>query len=185
MSENEKSGAASDIADELVAVARVVRTRGLRGEVVADLLTDFPDRFDGLDQLIRVTPSGQREAIKLEEHWLQGNRIVFKFAGFDNIEAAKALVGSELTVPESDRVKLSEDEYYDWELSGCRVETVAGEQVGHVLGVMHTGATDLLVIDGTDSGREYLIPLADEICVKIDMTSKLIRVDLPEGLLEF
>lgn len=185
MRENEKIEPASDSGDELVAVARVVRTRGLRGEVIADLLTDFPERFAGLNRLIRVTPYGKRETIELEEHWLQANRIVFKFAGYDSIEAAATLIGSELTVPESERVVLSDDEYYDWELTGCRVESIAGEHVGRVRTVMHTGATDLLVVDGATSEREHLIPLAAEICVEIDKVEKLIRVDLPDGLLEF
>ena len=176
---------APELSNELVAVARVVKTRGLRGEVVADLLTDFPERFDGLEKLIRVAPDGQRHTIELEEHWLQSNRIVFKFSGYDSIDAAATLIGSELTVPESERVELSDGEYYDWELSGCRIESVSGEHIGQVRGVMHTGATDLLVVDGATSGREHLIPLADEICVEIDKDSKLIRVDLPDGLLEF
>lgn len=185
MIENEKIDTSADCGDELVAVARVVRTRGLRGEVVADLLTDFPERFDGLASLIRVTPDGERVTIGIEEHWLQSNRIVFKFAGYDSIETAATLIGCEMTVPESERVELSDDEYYDWELSGCRVESISGDHIGHVQGVMHTGATDLLVVDGGISGREHLIPLADEICVEIDKDRKLIRVDLPDGLLEF
>jgi 16S rRNA processing protein RimM len=172
-------------AEELIAVAKVVKVRGLKGEVVADLLTDFPERFEGLEHLIALTANGSRQSLLLEEHWLQGGRIVLKFAGYDTIEAASALVGYELTVPEAERVQLSEDEYYDWELEGCRVENVAGERVGVVRGVMHTtGANDLLVVEG-EQGREHLIPMVEEICVSIDITSKLIRIDAPEGLLDF
>ena len=185
MNVDEKTNAESDNSDELVAVARVVRTRGLRGEVVAELLTDFPERFDGLERLIAVRPDGRRESIELEEHWLQARHIVLKFAGYDSIDAAGALVGSEMTVPEEERVVLSDNEYYDWELTDCRVESIAGEHIGQVRGVLHTGATDILVVDDANTGREHLIPLADEICVDIDKKSKLIRVDLPEGLLEF
>lgn len=186
MSADEKAGAVAPAGtEELVAVAQVVRVRGLRGEVVADLLTDFPERFDGLERLIAVRPDGRRETLVLEEHWLQARRIVLKFAGYDSIEAAGALVGYELTVPEAERVKLPADEFYDWELSGCRVETIAGEHVGPVRTVMHTGATDLLVVDGAATGREHLIPLAEDICIEIDIERKLIRIDAPEGLLEF
>ena len=181
----EKTSPESDNSDELVAVARIVRTRGLRGEVIAELLTDFPDRFDGLERLIAVRPDGTREIVELEEYWLQSKHIVLKFAGFDSIEAASALIGYEMTVPEAERVELSDDEYYDWELTGCRVENTAGEHIGQVREVMHTGPTDLLVVDGANTGRDHLIPLADEICVEIDKDSKLIRVDLPDGLLEF
>lgn len=182
---DEKTSTESDNCDDLVAVARILRTRGLRGEVIAELLTDFPERFDGLERLIAVRPDKSREILVLEEHWLQANRIVLKFAGYDSIEAANTLVGFELTVPEADRVALSNDEYYDWELTGCRVENIEGEHVGQVRGVVHTGATDLLVVDGANLGREHLIPLADEICVEIDKETKLIRIDAPEGLLEF
>ena len=182
---DEKISAESDKVDDLVAVARVVRTRGLRGEVVAELLTDFPDRFDGLERLIAVTPDGTRRIVELENHWLQAKHIVLKFAGYDSIEASSQLVGLEMTVPEAERVELSVDEYYDWELTGCRVENIAGEHIGQVREVMHTGPTDLLVVDGPNTGRDHLIPLAAEICVEIDKTGKLIRVDLPDGLLDF
>ena len=78
---------------DLVVVARVARTRGLRGEVIADLLTDFPERFDALENLIAVAPDGSRRSLQIEEHWFQGRRIVFKFAGYDSIEAAKQFAG--------------------------------------------------------------------------------------------
>ena len=172
-------------ADDLVAVARAVRTRGLRGEIVADLLTDFPERFEGLENLIGVAPDGTRRKLKLEEHWFQSGRIIFKFAGFDSIEASSALIGYEFAVRETERMELEEDEFYDWELQGCRVETVSGEQLGVVREVLRTGGVEVLVVAGDATAREHLIPLAEEICVEIDIEGKLIRVDPPEGLLEF
>lgn len=180
----EKEASPADASDDLVAVARAVKTRGLRGEIVADLLTDFPERFEGLEELIALSPSGERRTLRLEEHWLHQNRIVFKFAGFDSIEEAGALIGYELAVPEAERVELEEDEFYDWELEGCRVETVEGEQLGRVREILRTGANEVLVVE-TEAKREYLIPLAEEICVSVDIEEKLIRVDAPEGLLEF
>jgi len=181
----EEVSAREEAADELVAVAHAVRTRGLRGEVVADLLTDFPERFEGLESLIGVAPGGARTTLRLEEHWFQGRRVILKFAGYDSVEAANALVGYEFAVPESERVELEEDEFYDWELEGCRVETVAGEQLGVVREVLRTGGVEVLVVANEAAGREHLIPLAEEICVEIDIEAKLVRVDPPEGLLEF
>lgn len=171
--------------DDLVMVAHAVKTRGLRGELVAELLTDFPERFEGLENLIAVAPDGKRMVVKLEEHWLQSGRIILKFAGYDSIEEASALVGYGFAVPESERVELPEDEYYDWELVGCRVESIEGEEIGRVREVMRTGGNDLLVVDNEAKGREHLIPLAETICIEIDVKKKLIRVDAPEGLLEF
>ncbi|HYJ46065.1 MAG TPA: ribosome maturation factor RimM, partial [Pyrinomonadaceae bacterium] len=169
----------------LVAVAVAVKTRGLRGELVADLLTDFPERFAGLENLIAVAPTGARLELKLEEHWFQGGRIILKFAGYDSIEAATALVGYEFAVPETERVELEEDEFYDWELAGCRVETVAGERVGVVRDVMRTGGVEVLVVVNDETKREHLVPLAEEICVEIDIEGRLISIDPPEGLLDF
>lgn len=175
----------SDAGEELVAVARAVKTRGLRGEVVAELLTDFPERFEGLDNLIAVAPDGSRTTLELEEHWFHGQRIVLKFAGFDSVEAASNLVGREFAVPETERVELEEDEFYEWELAGCRVETVEGERLGAVRGVMRTGGVEMLVVEREGGAGEYLIPMAEDICVEINVEEKFVRVDPPEGLLEF
>ncbi len=169
---------------ELIAVAKAARVRGLKGELVCDLLTDFPERFDRVEELIGVAPSGERKLLALEKHWFQKNRVILKFAGYDTPETAQALVGWELTVPESEAVELGEGEYYDWQLIGCRVETIDNREIGAVREVLHTGAAPVLVI--RDAGeRENLVPLAESICVEIDIERKLIRVDAPEGLLEF
>ena len=183
MSEDVNLEGAGD-AEEPVAVARIARVRGIRGEVAADLLTDFPERFDGLEELISLNVAGTREeTLRIENSWLHGGRVILKFAGYDSPEAAKALVGRVLAVPETDAVELEEDEFYDWELIDCRVETIDNREVGRVREVLHTGAAPVLVVrDETE--REQLIPLAGSICVEIDTEAKLIRVDPPEGLLE-
>ena len=169
---------------ELLAVARVAKTRGVRGEVAADLLTDFPERFDELERLIALKPSGEREVLTIEEHWLHGGRIVLKFEGYDTPEAAAALVGYELTVPETEAVELEEGEFYDWQLAGCRVETIEGRDLGTVRELMRAGGDAPLLVVRSDEGKEHLIPFAESICVEIDMERKLIRVDAPDGLLE-
>jgi 16S rRNA processing protein RimM len=169
--------------DDLITVAHIVKVRGLRGEVVADLLTDFPQRFAGLTSLIGLNEDGTRRSLQIEEHWFHGDRIVFKFAGFDGVEEAKELVGYALALPADKRIELPQDSFYDWELGGCRVETISGAHVGEVRNIMRTGGVELLaVVD--DAGHERLIPMVSDICVEIDVEKKLIRIDPPEGLLE-
>ena len=169
--------------DDLILVARIVKTRGLRGEVVADLLTDFPDRFANLKALIGISNSGDKRSLQIEEQWFHGDRLVLKFAGFDSIDEAKELVGYDLGLPETDRVELPADTFYEWELTGSLVETIDGRPIGKVSGVMHTGGVEMLrVVDET--GRDRLIPMASDIVVEIDKEQKLIRIDPPEGLLE-
>jgi 16S rRNA processing protein RimM len=173
----------SEAADDLVVVARVARTRGLRGEVVADLYTDFPGRFEGLEYVIAIAPDGSRRSLQIEEHWFQGNRIIFKFAGYDSIDEAKELAGLQLAIPASERIALPEDTFYEWELAGCRVEALDGKVIGQVREVMRTGGVEILVV-ADDEGRECLIPMAHDICVEIDIERKIVRVDPPEGLLD-
>jgi len=169
--------------DDLIVVAYIAKTRGLRGEVVADLQTDFPDRFEHLDSLIGIGPDQAQRSLQIEERWFHGNRLVFKFAGFDRIEEAKELVGLHLAVPAAERVELPRGSFYEWELAGCRVETIDGQYIGDAKETMRTGGVEILtVVDST--GREMLIPMVTDICVGIDIENKLIRIDPPEGLLE-
>lgn len=169
--------------DDLIVVAYIAKTRGLRGEVVADLQTDFPDRFEHLDSLIGIGPDRAQRSLQIEEQWFHGNRLVLKFAGFDRIEEAKELVGLHLAVPATERIELPKGSFYEWELAGCRVETVGGQQVGEVKEIMKTGGVEILVVIDP-AGKEMLIPMATDICVGIDIENKLVRIDPPEGLLE-
>ena len=168
--------------DDLIVIARAVRTHGLKGEIVAELLTDFPERFEDVDELTLVAPSGEPRPAKLEDFWFQKDRVVLKLAGYDDVDRAKELVGYEFAVPDSERVPLEEDEFYDWELEGCTVK--AGDRsIGQVQSVLKTGGTEILVI-ADDSGKEQLVPLAADIVVKIDTAARVILIDPPEGLLE-
>lgn len=172
-----------DRMEELVAIAKIVKTRGLRGETVAELLTDFPERFENLENVTGLAPDGARHDLVIENFWFQKGRVVLKIKGFDTVEAAEALRGYEVCVPETQAVALDEGEFFDWELQDCLVETITGDVIGKVTGVMRTGGTEILVIKGTD--KEYLVPFSETICVEVDVENKVIKVDPPDGLLDF
>jgi 16S rRNA processing protein RimM len=167
---------------DLVLIARAVKSHRLKGEVVAELLTDFPERFEDLDEVVIVSPGGEQKTGSIEDFWFQKDRVVLKLRGYDDVDAAKQLIGYEFAVPESDRVQLEEDEFYDWELEGCTVK-VGDESIGQVRSVMKTGGAEILVVSD-ESGNERLVPLAASIVVAIDPAAKTILVDPPEGLLD-
>jgi len=170
-------------AGDLIIVARAVRTRGLKGELVAELLTDFPERFESVTTLLGVAPDGERKEFQLEEYWFQNERVILKFQDYDSIESANTLVGFEFGLPEDERVELSSDEFYEWQLAGCSVENAQGELIGKVREVMRTGGVELLVVeDGAQ--HEHLIPMAGDIVVNVDIAGKKILIDPPEGLLD-
>jgi 16S rRNA processing protein RimM len=169
--------------EDLVVIAKILKTRGLRGETVAELLTDFPERFENLEDVTGVAPDGTRIELKIERFFFQKGRVVLKLAGYDSIEAAEALRNYEVCVPESEAVELDEGEFFDWELAECEVETLDGTRIGRVTEVMRTGGTEILVVKGED--KEYLVPFSETICVEVDIEKKVIKVDPPEGLLDF
>ena len=183
MSKRGEGNTDADKTDVLIVIARAVKTRGLKGEIVADVLTDFPERFGNIDRLFVVSPAGERTAVELENHWFQNNRVILKLRGYDKVETAEQLRGYDFGVPESERVGLGEDEFYDWELENCRVENADGEFIGTVNRIMRTGAVDLLVVQGREK-KELLIPMESTTLVEIDKEKKTIVIDPPEGLLE-
>src|SRR6266496_2618625 len=146
--------------EALIIVAHAVRPRGLKGEIVAQLLTDFPERFGSIGRLWAVGPGGERKSVTLQNYWFQKTRVVLKFAECDSIETARSLIGYDFAVPEEERVKLSPGEFYNWELEGCLVETVGGKRIGNVDQVRTTGGVALLVVR-SENQPEYLIPLAE------------------------
>jgi 16S rRNA processing protein RimM len=116
------------------------------------------------------------------EHPARNDRWVVAVAGVEGIEAADALRGAELRVEASALKVLGAETYYLHDLEGCRVRTVAGEDLGDVRRVDMTVGTPVLVVER--EGREVLVPLAEAICRKVDVRAKRIVVDPPEGLLE-
>ncbi len=169
--------------EALITLARATRTRGLKGEVIADLLTDFPERFESIKRIFGIGPGGARQELELADHWFQNDRVVLKFSGYDTVESAQALVGFDFALPADERVELPEGEFYDWELEGCLVEVGEGSSVGRVSKVLRTGGVELLVVDD-GRGRECFIPMAQSIVLSIDISGRKILIDPPEGLLD-
>lgn len=169
--------------EELVVIAKITKPRGLRGEVVADILTDFSERFDNLTKVFAVDENGETSELEIEKFFFQKNRIVLKFKEYNSIEEAENLRNVEIGVPESEAVELQEDEFFDWELEDCKVETLENETIGKVKEIFRAGENINLVVE--DGEKDYMIPFVEAICTEVDVENKLIRVDLPEGILEF
>ncbi len=169
--------------DDLVAIAKVARPHGLRGEVAADVLTDFPERFQGLESVVVLAQDRSPAELTIEGFRFQKGRVFLKFAGLDTVESVEPLRNAEICVPEDEAVELEAGEFYDWELEGCRVVTVDGTELGTVRELMRTGGTEILVVQGIE--KDYLVPFAGAICTEVDIENELITIDPPDGLLEF
>ncbi|MGC9291645.1 MAG: ribosome maturation factor RimM [Acidobacteriaceae bacterium] len=178
-----------DTSNNWTSIAHLLRPQGRRGELLAEVLTDFPDRFAQTREafLVRRTPTGPvAQPITLEGHWMHKGRVVLKFAGVGSITAAEALRGLDLAIPQEERVPLSDGSVYIDDLIGCSL--VDTDQPGApVVGIVREviqqpQGVDLLVVDGT-GGVEHLVPFAKAYLVRMDLAARRVEMALPEGLL--
>jgi len=183
-----------------ITVARILRPHGLRGEVAAEILTDFPERLGQLPSVeLWNARTGSRQ-IGLRGCRLttsRGGQALLHFEGSNSMSDAEKLVGCEVRIPFSERMPLPDASYYVNDLIGCEVwerarpstnltpnaatYSAPSSLLGPVRDVQFTGGAPLLAVD-TSTG-EVLIPLAQEICVSVDLAARRIEVILPEGLL--
>ena len=169
-------------------MALVVRPHGVRGEVACEILTDFPDRLKSLKSIELWDGKRPPRRVAVRKCWLshsRGGQAIFHFEGVDSMDAAKRLVGCEVQVHRDERVTLPAGSHYISDLIGCKVVERSGTEVGVVKDVQAAGetivGTPILEVTA-DDGFELLIPLAQDICVNVDTTRRVIEVVLPEGL---
>ncbi len=171
--------------NQWVAIARLGRAWGKRGELAATSLTSRPERFQQLGEvfLFREGVLVTAEALHVESVWEHGREWVFKFRGVDTISEAEFLEHADVCIPLADRLAPPEGEHYLSDLMGCEVRDLkTGDLLGTVTGWEDGGGAGLLEISSREA--QLLVPFARSICVDIDTRAKRIVVDLPEGLKE-
>lgn len=184
-----------------IALAHLLRPQGRKGELLAELFTDFPERFEERKQVFLASPgfdgeAEEAQAAEVVAFWLpvgkNEGRIVLQFAGVDSITQAERLAGLEVLVADEERMPLEDDAVYISELVGCTVYDGA-TIVGVIADVQFPATADgarrleeaapLLEVASPD-GNEILIPFAKAFVVKVDTKVKRVDMVLPEGLLE-
>ena len=167
-------------ASDSLTIGRIRKTHGNRGEVAAEILTDFPDRFQSGHELMLSDGTTSQPGF-LEGSWFHKGRVILKFRGCDSISAAEALVGLWIEIPRSERHPLPPGVVYLADLIGCVVRE-NGRTLGTVEAIEETGATPVLNVRTTEG--DLLVPFAEEICQIVDVAKREIQVQLPEGLKE-
>jgi 16S rRNA processing protein RimM len=188
-----------------IVLARILRPQGRKGELLADLFTDFPERFGGHPRVWLAAQGfvdgtdGNPASIEPAEvvaHWLpvgrNAGRIVLRFAGVDSIEQAEQLAGKDVIIPCGERLQLDPGTAYISDLVGCTVYD-RGVALGVVDNVQFATSPDgsrrleeaapLLAVKSPD-GDEILVPFASAFLLELDIAGKAIRMALPEGLAE-
>lgn len=166
-----------------VAVGRVTGFRGTRGELTVRVASGDATLWTGMRRvrLRRDDAACAPGAAEIESARAYRDRLVLKLRGIDDARSASALRGAEVIAAGDDVPELPEGVYWVRELEGAAVVEENGDPVGRVEDVTPTGGTDLLVVRD-DRGTETLIPLAREIVLGFDESTRIIRVRLPDGL---
>ncbi len=187
-------------------LAHILRPQGRKGEVLAELLTDFPERFETRKSVFLAPPdfAGWPEdarAIEVVSFWLpvgkNEGRVVLQLSDIDSISKAELLAGLDVLVPETARMPLEDDTSYISDLTGCTLFDLAGAAepvpVGIVIDVQFATTPDgsrrledaapLLSVEAPD-GSEILIPFVKVFLVSLDLAARRIEMSLPSGLLD-
>lgn len=163
-----------------LAVGRISRPHGVRGEVRVELLTDTPERFEWLDAVYVGEVNPRRVAIDTVRYH-QGI-VLLRLAGYPTRTEAEQLRGELLQIPEAEAVPLEEGEYYLFQLEGLDVYTVGGTLIGRLTQVMETGANNVFVVDGPTG--QHLLPDIPDVIKEIDIEGGRIVIQPLPGLID-
>ncbi len=170
-------------------LARILRPWGRRGEVAAEILTDFPQRLTERREAWLAAEGRAPRPAKILSCRLHLGQAIFHFEGVESISDAETLRGLEVQVPLAERAPAGEGRHYIADLIGCAIwEAGAAAPLGTVQDVQRGGeqprgaTADSWVLVVITPRGELLIPLAAEICTQIDTAGRRIEVRLPEGL---
>jgi 16S rRNA processing protein RimM len=166
---------------EMVAIGRVVKPQGRKGEVLVQPLSDRPDRFPTLRAVYVPGEGGAARPMSVVDCWPHKDRFVLKFEGVDSIDDAEKLRGMDVRIAEEDLPSLPAGSYYHHQLKGLAVLDEAGAPVGTVQDILETGGeAPVLTVRG--AGTETLIPLAEAFVREVDLVRGRIVVVRPQYL---
>lgn len=164
-------------------VGWIGRAHGVRGDVAVEVRTDDPDARFAVGSVLLTDPetAGPLTVRSSRKH---SGRLIVRFAGVKDRDAAEELRGTQLLVDSADIAPLDDpDEFHDHQLIGLTVLTIDGETVGTVADVLHH-AQDILVVDAPDGGDEVLVPFVAALVPEVDVVGGRLVIDPPPGLLD-
>ncbi len=173
---------------EYVTIAQISAPFGLRGAVKASVRTDFPDRFEQLQEVF-IAPPGASGIVNWERKALLSAKlqnekvVVLRFEGLTKSEQVESLRGYNVAVPFAETVPLPDGEYYVFQIIGLDVYTVEDVFVGKIVNVERLPASDLYTVRGPLSKNDVLIPAIKDVVKEIDLETGRMTIVLLEGLI--
>lgn len=177
---NEQSaGSPSPGEPVFLVIGKLRKPHGVRGEISMEVLTDFPERItSGSTVFIGST---HRVTLIRSLRW-HNQLLLLSFQGYADLDQVGVLRNQYVYVRSDQLDSLAEDEYYHHQILGLQVFSDSGEPLGVVTTILETGSNDVLVVE-SPTGKEILLPVIDEVILRIDLAGGTIHVHLLPGLL--
>ncbi len=180
-SEGRGSGGAQDAAEpRFIAIGRIIRPHGVRGDTLVDVFTDFPERFKSL-RTVYVGDALQAQLWRVRQARWHNDRILLSLEGCEDRTRAEQLRGLLVQIPVEEAMPLPEDEYYPHQLVGLDVVTREGEELGRLSEVVFTNANEIYVVAGPRG--QILLPAIADVIDRVDLEEGYILVNLIDGLI--
>jgi 16S rRNA processing protein RimM len=173
-----------DPTSEWLAVGRVRKPHGVRGELLVDIVTDFPERLVAGIEVGLGGDDGPDRTIAVEEVRHHKQAWIVRLGGVGDRDGVESLRGLWVFLPPQPRSELPENFFYEHELVGCRVEDTRGETLGTVQELTPAPGQSLLLVRVPESDRTFLLPFVSPIVVRVDLEHRRVVADPPEGLLD-
>ncbi len=165
-------------------IGKLGRAHGIQGEIKCFPLTDDPHRFEGLTKCLLLAPDEKLiSPMDISKVRVSGDQVCISFSTVSNRDAAQKLCHCFVAVPREAAAKLPEGRYFIADLVGCRMVDLLEGELGLVKDILQTGANDVFVVSRPGK-PELLVPYLNRIVQSVDISNRLIQVELPEGLLE-
>lgn len=169
------------MSEKMVTIGKITKAQGNKGEVRVISLTDYPERYELLEKVFLVKVNKILEK-KIEALRFHKNFVIIKFADINDINSAEEIKDFEIRIPVSEVLPLKDNEYYIDQLIGFEVITIEGDLLGYISDIIITGGADVFIVDGKE--KEYMIPAALDIIIKVDEKEKRMKIRPIPGLLE-
>lgn len=178
---NVGSGSPPDGEPEYLVVGSLRRAHGVRGEIVMEVVTDFPER---LQAGARVYVGSLHTPLMIQGVRSRSEGLLIKFTGIDTPEEVARYRNKLVYVTTADRPSLPEGHYYEHQVLGFAVvDNETNETIGSLGEIMRTGANDVYVVKRPD-GSEVLLPVIPSVVLDLDINRRMIHVHLLPGLIE-
>lgn len=165
-----------------MAIGRILKANGVRGELRVLPLTDFPERFDSLGEVFLAEKGRPVRRVAVEKARRQGRAVIVKLDGVEDRRAAEMLAGAILEVGRGEAVALPKRSYFVFDIVDLEAVTEDGRSLGRVKDVLKLPAHDVYVLE-SETGEEIMIPAVESIVIRVDLRTRQMVIRPLEGLI--